>query len=93
MHEMLSSALGASGFSGGMAFNQGIGAWNTSSVTTMEDMFYKCESLAEDLSGWNVANVLERDGIFAIGVDASTYQYIEDDSKPLLANKRPVFRT
>jgi surface protein len=41
------------------SFNQPIGEWNTSNVTTMAAMFHTATSFNQDISGWNTSNVSE----------------------------------
>ena len=42
-----------------------ISKWNTSKVTNMSDMFYKCSSLLSlpDISKWNTSNVTNMNNI------------------------------
>jgi len=42
-------------FPGADAFSDDISAWDVSSVTSMDYMFYRASSFDADLSGWNVA--------------------------------------
>jgi surface protein len=39
-------------------FNQDIGNWNVSAVTTMQQMFNGAQSFNQDLSSWYIINVL-----------------------------------
>ena len=41
------------------AFNQNIGDWNTSSVTTMHWMFREAVAFNQNLSNWNVGLVTD----------------------------------
>jgi uncharacterized protein (TIGR02145 family) len=47
-------------------FNQNIGNWNVSNVTTMNGMFYRATSFNQDISSWNVGNVTNMDNMFNI---------------------------
>ena len=40
------------------AFNQNIGAWNVSNVTSMTSMFQNAYAFNQSIGGWNVSNVL-----------------------------------
>jgi len=46
-----------------------ISKWNTSNITTMENMFYNCRMLGDkgtlDLSGWNTSNVTNMSSMFS----------------------------
>jgi surface protein len=42
-------------FRGASAFNQAVGSWNTSQVTTMEGMFYGASAFNQNLCQWRSA--------------------------------------
>jgi surface protein len=47
----------ASMFDSATAFNQPIGGWNTSAVTTMASMFYEAQAFHQPIGGWNTSAV------------------------------------
>ena len=51
-----------------------ISGWDTSSVTNMSNMFYRCTGFDQSLSGWSVSNVASADG-FMYGCTLSTANY------------------
>ena len=42
-------------FRGRTAFNEDIGGWDVSNVTSMREMFQSASSFNQDISNWNVA--------------------------------------
>jgi surface protein len=44
-------------FNGSAAFNQPIGEWNVSAVTTMHGMFEKAAAFNQPIGKWNVSAV------------------------------------
>ena len=56
----------------------------------MREMFYGCSAFDQDISGWNVAAVDSRDGIFAMEISTDPLGYVET-SRSLAAAKRPAF--
>jgi surface protein len=51
-------------FSSATSFNQPIGNWIVSSVTTMRIMFKNASSFNQSLGNWNVQNETNQDKIF-----------------------------
>ena len=45
-------------------FNQPLNNWNTTNVTTMENMFYDCKNFNQSLNNWNVQNVTTMENMF-----------------------------
>jgi hypothetical protein len=41
-------------------FNQPIGSWNTSNVTTMSDMFNDAQAFNQDISSWQVYSLTSK---------------------------------
>jgi surface protein len=56
------------------SFNQPIGTWNTSSVTTMNSMFNGATSFDQDLGTWDVTSLATASNMF-LGVTLSTPNY------------------
>ncbi len=46
------------------AFNQDIGAWNTSTVTNMESMFYGATTFNHDIGAWDTSVVTNMESMF-----------------------------
>ena len=51
-------------FWGARNFNQPIGDWNTSKVTTMEGMFEKATSFNQPIDNWDTSKVTTMDRMF-----------------------------
>ena len=50
-------------FNSAIEFNQDIGNWDVSKVTTMKATF-QISKFNQDISGWNVSNVIDMDFMF-----------------------------
>ena len=64
-----------------------ISVWNTSAVTNMSNLFYKCKMFNDDISGWDVSKVRDMDWMFCEadafnqdigGWDVSKVTYMND---------------
>ena len=53
-------------------FNHPIGNWNTSSVTSMQEMFYDDYAFNQNISGWNTSQVTSMTNMF---YKANTFNY------------------
>ena len=61
---LLPNTSGREMFYESSGFNQDIGAWDTSTMTTMKYMFYNCTSFDQDIGNWNVGNVTDMSYMF-----------------------------
>ena len=55
-------------------FNQNIGGWDVSSVTSMSSMFSHASAFNQDIGDWDVSSVTSMSGMFS-GITLSTTNY------------------
>jgi surface protein len=75
-------------------FNQNIGSWDVSNVTSMFGMFNSASAFNQDLSGWDVGNVLFMNGMFllAIAFNNNGSALINNWNTSNLASAQQMFR-
>jgi surface protein len=56
-------------FKSACAFNQPIGSWNVSSVTTMNRMFFSAHAFNQPIGSWDVSNVTNMSDMFRFAGD------------------------
>ena len=56
-------------------FNQPIGSWNMSNVTTISKMLYRARSFDQDISNWNVTSITNATAFMQGATGLSTTNY------------------